>query len=241
MTKHTDSQADHDGQSTSGSSLKKKTPCGDAPAAAAVIASNGAFPREGLGADTDDVDLRTRVYAHIRKYSKPSWGRALWELFHTFALYFLAFQHPDSWLAFVFVTLCRVRIFIIFHDCAHDAFFPSHAANQVMGLLLGTVNHTPLSFWSRGHNHHHRHRCVPTLAVQHARSCAIPCCGYSGSAVRRCGGLGTAPQWCCRAVIDAVTVQFRSCRFLGRTNEGLPPRGPYAAMPRHSFHTATPL
>ena len=55
-------------------------------------------------------------------------------------------------------SLIRVRIFILFHDCAHKAFFPSDTANSVFGLLFGVVNHTPLSFWTRGHNHHHRHR-----------------------------------------------------------------------------------
>lgn len=129
----------------------------ETPAAAEVMAANGAFPRDGLGASTDDVELRTRVFAHVKRYSTPAWGRALWETFHTLAFYILAFTLHGTAIGFLLVTLLRVRWFIIFHDCAHDAFFPSHTANRVMGLLFGTINHTPLSFWTRGHNHHHRH------------------------------------------------------------------------------------
>ena len=130
----------------------------DAPAPQTVMAANGAFPKEGLGADTDDVALRTRVFAHVRAFSNASWGRALWELTHTFAFYYLAFTHTHSWVAFIAAALLRVRLFIIFHDCAHDSFFPSKAVNWYAGLFLGVFNHTPLSFWQRGHNHHHRHR-----------------------------------------------------------------------------------
>ena len=178
MTKGTDNGSPRAGStSTTGATLKKQPSSDvDSPASAAVLSANGAFPKEGLGASTDDADLRSRVFAHVRKYSKASWSRALWEMFHTFAFYCLAFQHPDSWLAFAFVSLCRVRIFILFHDCAHDAFFPSHAANQAVGLILGTFNHTPLSFWQRGHNHHHRHRCVCVVVPAAVVACARNLC-----------------------------------------------------------------
>eukprot|EP01097_Dermamoeba_algensis_P008166 TRINITY_DN5319_c0_g1_i1.p1 TRINITY_DN5319_c0_g1~~TRINITY_DN5319_c0_g1_i1.p1 ORF type:complete len:244 (+),score=21.82 TRINITY_DN5319_c0_g1_i1:326-1057(+) len=40
---------------------------------------------------------------------------------------------------------------------AHNAFFPSTTANTVIGTLMGTLVYTPLSFWKRGHNYHHKH------------------------------------------------------------------------------------
>ena len=130
----------------------------ETPASLDVMAANGAFPKEGLGTSTDDVALRERVYAHVKRYSVPSWGRSLWETFHTLAFYVLAFTMHGTVAGFLLVTLLRVRWFIIFHDCAHDAFFPSRTVNKALGLVFGTINHTPLSFWTRGHNHHHRHR-----------------------------------------------------------------------------------
>ncbi len=158
MTKAADSKP---ASSTTAEGVTKKVLTGDgAPADSDVMAANGAFPRDALASDKDDVELRTRVFAHVRKYSKASWGRAAWEVFHTLAFYFLVFQHTDSKIAFVLATLLRVRLFILFHDCAHEAFFPTKTANFVGGILLGSFNHTPLSFWKRGHNHHHRHRSV---------------------------------------------------------------------------------
>ena len=77
MTKQVDSSSPRGRAPASTTEVRKRvTGPSDAPAPEAAIAANGAFPREGLGADTDDVDLRTRVYAHVRKYSTPSWSRA---------------------------------------------------------------------------------------------------------------------------------------------------------------------
>ncbi len=132
----------------------------DAPAPAQVLEANGAFPRGSLGKDTDNVELRSQVFDHVRKYSHASWTRSIWEALHTLAFYWLAFQYPESNIAWVLSALIRVRLFIIFHDCAHDSYFPSRKANRIGGLLFGVMNHMPLSFWEKGHNHHHRHRCV---------------------------------------------------------------------------------
>jgi omega-6 fatty acid desaturase (delta-12 desaturase) len=48
-----------------------------------------------------------------------------------------------------------VRIFIIFHDCCHDSFFPSREANAVIGYLTGLMAFTPFEAWQHPHHLHH--------------------------------------------------------------------------------------
>lgn len=48
-----------------------------------------------------------------------------------------------------------VRIFIIFHDCTHGAFFRSKKANGIVGYLTGVLTLTPYDQWRRDHSMHH--------------------------------------------------------------------------------------
>jgi omega-6 fatty acid desaturase (delta-12 desaturase) len=48
-----------------------------------------------------------------------------------------------------------IRLFILQHDCGHGAFFPSRAANTVVGSLLGVVTLFPYGYWRRTHAVHH--------------------------------------------------------------------------------------
>ncbi|MGR8932354.1 MAG: fatty acid desaturase [Gammaproteobacteria bacterium] len=48
-----------------------------------------------------------------------------------------------------------VRIFILFHDCCHGAFFPMRRANQVLGYIAGILTFTPFEDWQRTHTIHH--------------------------------------------------------------------------------------
>ncbi len=99
-----------DGSSAALSPMHKKKDHGgasDAPADAGTLAANGAFPREGLGASTDDHELRGRVFAHVRRYSRASWSRALWETVHTFAFYLLAVSWRSNPIAFMLTRCVR--------------------------------------------------------------------------------------------------------------------------------------
>ena len=51
--------------------------------------------------------------------------------------------------------LFLVRIFIIFHDCTHRAFFRSYKANTVLGYISGTLTFTPYDSWRHHHSIHH--------------------------------------------------------------------------------------
>jgi omega-6 fatty acid desaturase (delta-12 desaturase) len=48
-----------------------------------------------------------------------------------------------------------VRIFIFFHDCAHQSFFASKKANTVLGYLCGVLTFTPYEEWRKSHGWHH--------------------------------------------------------------------------------------
>lgn len=48
-----------------------------------------------------------------------------------------------------------VRLFIIFHDCGHGAFFKSAKANKVVGIILGILAFTPYYKWHNQHQIHH--------------------------------------------------------------------------------------
>ena len=48
-----------------------------------------------------------------------------------------------------------VRIFIFFHDCGHNSFFPSTTLNRRIGFWLGVLVFTPGAQWWRSHAIHH--------------------------------------------------------------------------------------
>lgn len=48
-----------------------------------------------------------------------------------------------------------VRIFIIFHDCAHGSFFNSRRANEIVGSIAGVLTFTPYGHWRWEHAMHH--------------------------------------------------------------------------------------
>jgi omega-6 fatty acid desaturase (delta-12 desaturase) len=50
---------------------------------------------------------------------------------------------------------CLVRVFIIFHDCAHGSFLPSKRANAWLGAGLGLLVYAPFLRWRHDHAIHH--------------------------------------------------------------------------------------
>lgn len=48
-----------------------------------------------------------------------------------------------------------VRLFMIQHDCGHNAFFSSRRANDWTGRILGVLTLTPYDFWRHSHALHH--------------------------------------------------------------------------------------
>jgi omega-6 fatty acid desaturase (delta-12 desaturase) len=48
-----------------------------------------------------------------------------------------------------------VRLFIIFHDCGHGAFFKSRRLNDIVGFITGVISYTPYEHWRHLHAMHH--------------------------------------------------------------------------------------
>jgi len=48
-----------------------------------------------------------------------------------------------------------VRLFMIRHDCGHNAFFSSRKVNDWTGRVLGVLTLTPFDFWRHSHAMHH--------------------------------------------------------------------------------------
>ena len=55
----------------------------------------------------------------------------------------------------VLTAMFMVRLFIIFHDCGHNSFFPSLRANKLVGFWLGVLVWTPGEQWWHSHAIHH--------------------------------------------------------------------------------------
>ena len=48
-----------------------------------------------------------------------------------------------------------VRVFVVFHDCAHGSLFPSKRANARVGTVLGLFVLSPFRRWRHDHAVHH--------------------------------------------------------------------------------------
>lgn len=102
----------------------------------------------------------------IRKYERPDLLKALWQLVNTFIPYFILcvlmhFSYKAGYSYWITISLSivaaglLVRIFIFFHDCAHQSFFASRKANTVLGYLCGVLTFTPYEEWRKTHGWHH--------------------------------------------------------------------------------------
>lgn len=133
-----------------------------------------------LRAEAEQVDLRPTRDAKSRagrqpaekpawksivaRYQQPCVKRALWQLTNTLGPYVLSWyamfhvMQMSLWLTAPLAVLSGallVRIFIIFHDCAHGSYFNSRRANDIVGRIAGILTFTPYSHWRWEHAIHH--------------------------------------------------------------------------------------
>lgn len=101
----------------------------------------------------------------IINYKTPSVGSSVWQLINSFVPYvalwiFMIFVLQYSWwlvLPLAIITAgFTARLFIIFHDCGHGAFFKSKVLNDIIGNILGVITFTPYHRWHHAHLIHHR-------------------------------------------------------------------------------------
>ena len=97
-------------------------------------------------------------------YRLPDNRRAIFEIAVTavpfLGLWGLMWMLADvsAWLALPLAVPAAgllVRLFMIQHDCGHNAFFSSRKANDWTGRVLGVLTLTPYDFWRHSHALHH--------------------------------------------------------------------------------------
>ncbi len=100
----------------------------------------------------------------LTPYMKSSYGKAIFQLVSTLALYALGWYlmykslAVSYWLTLLIAvptTGLLVRLFIFQHDCGHGSFLPSRRANDAVGFILGVLMLTPYKYWRRTHAIHH--------------------------------------------------------------------------------------
>jgi acyl-lipid omega-6 desaturase (Delta-12 desaturase) len=100
----------------------------------------------------------------VKQYNQPETLRSIWQLCNTIIPYLLvcaamyySLQYP-YWITLILALVASgflVRIFIIFHDCGHGAYFKSQKLNKVVGIIAGLFAVTPYTNWHQKHKVHH--------------------------------------------------------------------------------------
>jgi omega-6 fatty acid desaturase (delta-12 desaturase) len=130
--------------------------------------SNKAAPTEMLPyRSRENIQiLREDLIQVVSKYAQPDYRKAFGQIANTFLPYL------GLWALMVFTVLYGfpvwttllltvpaagflVRIFILFHDCCHGAFFRSRSANRILGYISGILTFTSYEDWKRTHVIHH--------------------------------------------------------------------------------------
>jgi len=52
-------------------------------------------------------------------------------------------------------SLSNIRLFLQYHDMAHDSFFEKSFMNKLIGVFIGIYTHFPWNPWRERHNNHH--------------------------------------------------------------------------------------
>lgn len=102
----------------------------------------------------------------LKQYAKPVLRQAVWQVVNSLVPYLALWAllvymikqdyHLALTLPFILLaSLFLVRIFIIFHDCAHGSFFAASLSNKILGYVTGILTFTPYSYWQNNHLVHH--------------------------------------------------------------------------------------
>tara|TARA_R110001592_G_scaffold27763_26_gene102968 strand:- start:26930 stop:28021 length:1092 start_codon:yes stop_codon:yes gene_type:complete len=120
-----------------------------------------------VGLLDDCVEIKAKVkkmVAHCAKYQAADNRKALLQVLNTLSpffivcaamIYFFSSAYIITALLTVPAAFLLVRLFIIQHDCGHNAFFSSRKWNNRLGRFLSVLTWTPYDFWRRTHNLHH--------------------------------------------------------------------------------------
>jgi acyl-lipid omega-6 desaturase (Delta-12 desaturase) len=117
------------------------------------------------GAETNQPARRDLIQA-LSSYAQPDYRKALFQISNTFIPYvglwalmiYTVVQGFSIWITLmlsVAASAFLVRLFVLFHDCCHGAFFPGRLGNRLFGYVAGVLTFTPYEDWQRTHVIHH--------------------------------------------------------------------------------------
>jgi acyl-lipid omega-6 desaturase (Delta-12 desaturase) len=117
------------------------------------------------------VEAPTQATGHARpwkgaleRYTTPRLGRSSVDLGTALVPYLALFaatlllQRVSVALSLLLVIPAAgflIRVFIVFHDCAHGSFLRSRRANDILGAALGLLVWLPFRSWQHEHALHH--------------------------------------------------------------------------------------
>jgi len=125
-------------------------------------------PQTATGPVTSETGTSGTSKVHwkqlVKEYRRSDHKRSLMQLVSTWLLFIAVWWAMIQSLAFPYWTTLAlaavaggltIRLFGFFHDCVHDSFFRSPAANRWVGRFIGLVSFTPFAYWRRTHRMHH--------------------------------------------------------------------------------------
>lgn len=110
-----------------------------------------------------------QVYRELNKFTESSTARSWWVVLSavlaaaismTLGFYTFRFAWYCSLFFWPFIWIFWSRLFIIVHDCGHQALFKTKIENDIAGTISGAFTTVPFALWRHIHNQHH-------LAVGH--------------------------------------------------------------------------
>lgn len=116
------------------------------------------------GASADEAERIGQEFSRQFKSCGPDLKRSLFQLITTATPFFVLLAVMATatrgryWLTLLLAVPAAgllVRLFIIQHDCGHNSFFRSRAANDFLGRAIGVLTLTPYGEWKSGHAIHH--------------------------------------------------------------------------------------
>ncbi|MGI9407985.1 MAG: fatty acid desaturase [Hyphomicrobiaceae bacterium] len=122
------------------------------------------FPDDVLCSETETQKPAREWLKVLARYRTPSTARSITEIVITgapFALLWVAAWWSlgiSYWLTGAFIVpaaFLLVRLFLIQHDCGHQAFFHKRVTNDWTGRVLGVFTATPYDVWRKQHAAHH--------------------------------------------------------------------------------------
>ena len=132
-----------------------------------LMSQQSIHPEISASSDSNNnPSAREELIQSISKYAQADYRKAFWQVSNTLLPYiglwvlmiFSVLHGYPYWLTLLLAVAASgflVRLFILFHDCCHSAFFPSHRANRLLGYIAGILVFTPFEDWQRTHVIHH--------------------------------------------------------------------------------------